>query len=630
MFYNEELNSTFLHIPKCGGAYVRDKLKKCYGFNDLCRDIHVNHYDFVEDEYHYAQDKDKYCHSIRTKGKYRFFITHQDINIDKIKKSFKFTFVRNPYEKILSAYKYMIRCTHNNIIKKTQTHNTLENIEYLKDFNTFLKNYKNVINISYSHAFITQYDQMCDFSGNINFNYIGKTETLDDDLINVLFLLGVKNQEHLKDNCENVNASKYDKPIYEYYNEESLKFVNEWFKIDFETFDYKILETFQEFKQYFITKTNQQKQLLDIDFNYKEIPLEIHPRISIESKQGLIPKRIMQTFLTNVVDIQIYNNIMKFLDKNKEYSYYFVTDKIGRELIEKHFSKKTLYAFDKLHIGAAKADFIRYIYLYLYGGIYLDIDADIRTNLNEFIKIDDEYIFILSPREKITVNQWFIAIMPLHPIMKKIIEEMENRILHDETNLLISTGPRLFTCVLYNYFNNKELYDISKLNNENIALINEIINKSKKGRILYEETYTRFISFHFPGYYTNMLYTNTNHYADSMCETNIILKKKILSKNNHLYFILQMISKFLFKNLILYNKTHELLVNLLEENNSENKLKIILEKKKHNNNYKIVNDLITNGVGILYNNNLTTNECIICKALFMNNASYNSHIKYCK
>jgi len=638
MFYNEELNASFLHIPKCGGVYVKNNLMKYYNFNDICRyiNVHKDHYDFVEDEYHYNCDKDKYFHSIRTKGKYRYYLTHQDIDDYKIKNSQKFTFVRNPYEKILSAYMYVLAKLNENILNTNicKIHNTLENIDYFTDFNIFVKNYKNVNNISYSHAFITQYDQLCDFSGNINFNYIGKTETLDNDFMNILILLGIKHHKHIHCNLKHQNTSTYIKPIYDYYDEASFKFVNEWFKTDFEIFNYTKFNTFNDFKQYYFLKQCEPYKILDTNINqkYKELPLEILPRIQVTDKVTeqniqLIPKRIMQTFSTNMVDIQIYNNIMRFLDKNKDYSYYFVTDEIGRKLIEHNFDKKTLYAFDKIKLGSAKGDFIRYIYLYLYGGIYLDIDADIKDDLNEFIDNKDENIFIINTTnnnlQPLYITQWFIAIIPKHPFMKKIIEEMVNRILQDEQDIHTSTGPLFFTCILYNYFNDKNIYNINFKNNENIIIINEIINKNTFGKIYSKKVYNKFISFHFPEYYSNMLYTNNAKYGEDYNNFNIFTSHKPLnlSENNKLYYNLNKLFHICIQNKNIYEKNKNIICNDLKD------------QKKINDNYDYqFYDIIHDSINILYNNIKTKEQiynCFKCDIYFNNEISYNSHIHIC-
>ena len=46
---------------------------------------------------------------------------------------------------------------------------------------------------------------------------------------------------------------------------------------------------------------------------------------------------------------------------------------INGHFIKSHFSKRVLYAYDKLIPGAFKADLWRYCIIYINGGIYIDI-----------------------------------------------------------------------------------------------------------------------------------------------------------------------------------------------------------------------------------------------------------------
>ena len=76
-------------------------------------------------------------------------------------------------------------------------------------------------------------------------NYIGRVETIDNDLLCVLKHLGIVDIKHW-DNIQNeriINRSKMERPFYEYYNEESFQFVNEWFAQDFKTFQIKRFRT---------------------------------------------------------------------------------------------------------------------------------------------------------------------------------------------------------------------------------------------------------------------------------------------------------------------------------------------------------------------------------------------------
>ncbi len=91
----------FFHNPKCGGNSVIDILHN-YDFLEICHDDHENYIDFIGDE-HYIDKHIRDKHTIRKMGKYRYFYSHQNANKSHMDEFFKFTFVRNPYTKILSS-----------------------------------------------------------------------------------------------------------------------------------------------------------------------------------------------------------------------------------------------------------------------------------------------------------------------------------------------------------------------------------------------------------------------------------------------------------------------------------------------------------------------------------------------
>lgn len=525
MFINYEYNAIFFHNVKCGGNFICDILHN-YNFNEICADDHYNYINFVDDE-SYIKDI-KYKHTIRKLGKYRYFYSHQDINKEFINKFFKFIFVRNPYTKILSAYLYLKRKlfkTSDNTINKLE-----ENPEYFIDFNIFVKNYKNVNNISFFHAFIPQFEQIIDFSNNSCFEFIGKTEQLNDDLMDIFTFLNINNVMEIF-NKKKCNESIYEKDITEYYNEESFYFVNEFFKKDFEIFSYKKYETFHEFKTGFnycsktpntgitTVKNIKSEECLDIEINYEIPKYFMHISSIIKNRKDyidnqLIPKNIIQTYKDNYLHPQIYENTCKILSKNQSYDYYFITDEDGINLIKEYFDINTLNAFKKLKVGAAKGDFIRYIALYIYGGIYLDMDAGIEIDLDKFIPKNNEYLFIYDS-SKMQITNWCIMITPRHIIMKKIIDEMVNRIHQNiENNILLVTGPKLITDVIYNYFTNSKIYNL-ELHITHDSFLKFII-KNNSPPIFFESYVLTILLkqflFNFNGYNDHMLYYNEIKY----------------------------------------------------------------------------------------------------------------------
>ena len=165
---------------------------------------------------------------------------------------------------------------------------------------------------------------------------------------------------------------------------------------------------------------------------------------------SLIPKVIYQTWKTKELDEnikRIRNNIQNL---NPYYKMVLFDDEDMNTWIKDTFrdNDEIIYnTYKLLKIGAAKADFWRYLILYMNGGIYLDIDSNINKPLDLLINNDDQAIV---SREKKSGNnyfiQWCLFFSPKHPILLKCINTCISNINNKITTWLPNlTGPAVFT-----------------------------------------------------------------------------------------------------------------------------------------------------------------------------------------
>jgi Sulfotransferase family len=227
---NHDLKAIYIHIPKTGGYYVEETLIKYYGFK---RDYSIkpNHYGFM-------LDMDDPLLPIENRGAFRYCTNNSTMFPSHIWNSYyKFTFVRNPYPRIISAYEFL-KGNYNGNIKFPSFKELL--IIQNNGFNTPLYQDRNLLPYHYYHLFITQTDHLIDNSGNISIDFIGRNESLNEDLINVLQTIGVSNPfKHIEQVKRNVFLNKTEKLELEYYiDEDILHFVNDYFKLDFNYFNY--------------------------------------------------------------------------------------------------------------------------------------------------------------------------------------------------------------------------------------------------------------------------------------------------------------------------------------------------------------------------------------------------------
>jgi mannosyltransferase OCH1-like enzyme len=99
----------------------------------------------------------------------------------------------------------------------------------------------------------------------------------------------------------------------------------------------------------------------------------------------MIPKNIFQSWYTTILHPKIKKYIDTMKSLNPEYNHKIYTDSEIDSFVNEHFPGEISECYNKLNIIVAKVDFWRYLVLYKYGGIYLDMDSSIEKPLNELI-----------------------------------------------------------------------------------------------------------------------------------------------------------------------------------------------------------------------------------------------------
>lgn len=138
-----------------------------------------------------------------------------------------FTMVRNPYDRIVSQYHYRLDNNQYGIKDK--------NLSF-KDFCrlAYLNREESVIN--YPLMFKTQYDWLKDYKNGINHvDYIGKFENFNDSLVQMAKLINLDINSLV---VPQKRSSKREKDWELYYDDETRNIIYNFFKIDFESFDY--------------------------------------------------------------------------------------------------------------------------------------------------------------------------------------------------------------------------------------------------------------------------------------------------------------------------------------------------------------------------------------------------------
>ena len=282
--FSDKHKAIFWHTHKTGGSYIEFILKRNYDFKHYDTDTHylINEQDEPKEEKKEAIEKKeiiekeeeteiikeknnqikklkyenyflKHILSVKNTGDLgnKLFINEHQNQIGKIKQNtvvkfnlnmeqwreyFKFTFVRNPYDRAISSYEFI----------KQKIFDKRVNQDVLKDECTFTNFYKNQFNYDtnmfmHFHAYESQYTNLKNNLNDIQINYIAKYENINEEIIHILKKIGVADcTKHLYLISENlrINASQ-KKNLTEYFTEQALNTINVLFHEDFEHFGYE-------------------------------------------------------------------------------------------------------------------------------------------------------------------------------------------------------------------------------------------------------------------------------------------------------------------------------------------------------------------------------------------------------
>lgn len=161
-----------------------------------------------------------------------------------------------------------------------------------------------------------------------------------------------------------------------------------------------------------------------------------------------IPRNIFQTWSTKHFSNNFNMLTQTWREKNPNYAYFLYDDEDCEKFIKKHFDIKVYNAYLKIIPGAFKADLWRYCILYVYGGIYVDIDTICLEKIDKFLNEDVEFITPIDLNNcpyygKYNLFNCFIASIPKHPILElcinKIVYNVENNVIPFSN--LDFTGP---------------------------------------------------------------------------------------------------------------------------------------------------------------------------------------------
>ena len=182
----------FVHIPKCAGTSVNQGL---FG--------------------------------VKTVGHIPAY-WHQLHRPERFQAYFKFAFVRNPWDRLVSAYLYLQR---GGALRRDQDWSRF--VQGFDSFDAFVRRWLDPENVQRSLLFLPQHRYVCDRFGMPSLDYLGRFETLEADFARVAAALS------LPARLPEANQTPERRPYAEYYGNESRERVAEAYARDIEWFGYR-------------------------------------------------------------------------------------------------------------------------------------------------------------------------------------------------------------------------------------------------------------------------------------------------------------------------------------------------------------------------------------------------------
>lgn len=208
-----DLDAVFIHVPKTGGVSIDRFLK-----NECSLTGFTGHYpaSYIK-----------------------------ETNPEIFESSFKFSFVRNPWDRLVSAFHFMSQGGYSKIDKVIYQNHIAQ---YEGDFNRFVLELPNKSNFVYPNEPLTEfyadglpYDTshflaqtfwLCDSNNNILVDFVGRFEDLDRDFDKVCAHIGLRSAQ-----LELSNKSNHDH-YRNYYTSETAAIVASLYQSDIENFGY--------------------------------------------------------------------------------------------------------------------------------------------------------------------------------------------------------------------------------------------------------------------------------------------------------------------------------------------------------------------------------------------------------
>lgn len=201
---------------------------------------------------------------------------------------------------------------------------------------------------------------------------------------------------------------------------------------------------------------------------------------------------------------------------NPDYDYGFYDDEQAFELISKNYGPEYLRCYEALPPGAFRADLWRYCALYLYGGVYADVDTLCCCPLSNLIREEDEFIVSRGDHPAFLFNA-FICAIPKSVILEKLLNQIIGRFRSNEWgDPFMEVGPgglrRALNVLLGRDHNTRYALGRNEINGIRFRILEKLDPGEETGRVVMNGD-TKILFCKYDGYREDLEQADVEHWA---------------------------------------------------------------------------------------------------------------------
>ena len=179
----------------------------------------------------------------------------------------------------------------------------------------------------------------------------------------------------------------------------------------------------------------------------------------------MIPKIIWQTYETDfdLLPKEAKDFSLSWQNKNPQWKYIYMNSEERNNFVLNEFGNNWYKLFKNIELGIVKANIWRCMIIYIYGGLYCDLDTICHYPIESWIK--EEYDMTLCKDHQDDINNFAIyafAAKPNHPALKNIIDQLYINISNNKINVknvIELTGESVWHQIINNESYNFYCYD---------------------------------------------------------------------------------------------------------------------------------------------------------------------------